>query len=76
MTTPAEILKTAACSAIEKLGGPSRVAEELGIRPWAVSKWRRNRIPAERVPSILEKFPGVVSAHELRPDLYSSTTPA
>ena len=64
------VLMQAAAQAIAKLGGPSKVARKLQILPWAVSKWRLSRVPAERVPQILQAFPGQVSAHELRPDLY------
>lgn len=63
-------IKSAAEAAIQKLKGPSRVAKKLGILPWAVSKWTKRKIPAERVRDILDHFPGEITAHELRPDLY------
>lgn len=62
--------RDAAKAAIQKLKGPSRVAKKLGILPWAVSKWTKRKIPAERVRDILEHFPGEITAHELRPDLF------
>lgn len=66
-----QTLRFAAEDAIAKLGGPSRIARKLGISPWAVSKWRYSRIPAERVPEIVRLFPEKIQMHELRPDLYS-----
>lgn len=64
-------LKEAAAAAIKKLGGPKCVADKIGILPWAVSKWRKKRIPAERVPELIKAFPDKISRHELRPDLYA-----
>lgn len=63
-------LKACASAVIEKLGGPSAIASALGILPWAVSKWRKSKIPAERVPALLQQFSGEVTANEMRPDLY------
>jgi len=70
MNTTSDIT-SAAVASITKLGGPSRVAKKLGILPWAVSKWTRNRVPAERIKDVLSAFPGEIEAYELRPDLYS-----
>lgn len=47
-------------------GQITRIAEELGVTPWAVCKWKR--IPAERVLEV-ERIIGI-SRHILRPDLY------
>lgn len=51
---------------LEKAGGPSALSRLLGIRPQAVSQWRR--IPVERVIEI-ERATGI-DRHELRPDIY------
>ncbi len=67
-------LKKAAIDAVAKLGGPSRIARKLGVSPWAVSKWRNSRIPAERVLQLVACFSGQVAANELRPDLYPNHT--
>ncbi|WP_271270250.1 Cro/CI family transcriptional regulator [Aliamphritea hakodatensis] len=63
-------LKACASAVIEKLGGPSAIASTLDILPWAVSKWRKSKIPAERVPVLVQQFSGKVTANEMRPDLY------
>ena len=45
-----------------------QIAELLGVRPPAVCKWERNRVPAERVLD-LARITGIPK-EELRPDLY------
>ena len=55
--------------AIQVLGTQKALAEKLGVRTQAVTKWRK-RVPAERVLGIEAATGGVVSRHELRPDLY------
>ena len=52
--------------AIDKVGGPSEFARQLGIRPLSIYKW--TRVPAERVLAV-ERISGI-SRHKLRPDLY------
>lgn len=47
-------------------GQLTRVAEALGVTPWAVCKWRR--VPAERVLAV-ERITGI-PRYVLRPDLY------
>lgn len=44
------------------------LAELFGVKPPAVSKWERKRIPAERVLEV-ERLTGI-PRHRLRPDLY------
>lgn len=46
--------------------GVAKVARELGIRPQAVSQWRR--VPAGRVIEV-ERITGI-SRDRIRPDLY------
>jgi len=52
--------------AVKEAGGPTRLAEKVGVTRSAVSQWRR--VPAERVLDV-ERATGV-SRHELRPDIY------
>jgi DNA-binding transcriptional regulator YdaS (Cro superfamily) len=52
--------------AINKVGGPSEFARQLGIKPPSIYKWQR--VPAERVLAV-ERISGV-SRHKLRPDIY------
>jgi DNA-binding transcriptional regulator YdaS (Cro superfamily) len=51
---------------LKKAGGPSRVAEHLGIVASAVTQW--TRVPARHVPR-LEALTGI-PGREIRPDLY------
>lgn len=62
-------------SAIERaaahVGGQSALARLLGCSPQAVSKMcATGRVPAERVIPVEIATAGVVTRHELRPDLY------
>jgi DNA-binding transcriptional regulator YdaS (Cro superfamily) len=60
-TTPIE-RAIAACGSVKAL------AERIGVRPQAISQWRRP--PAERVLQI-EAASGI-PRHELRPDLWGA----
>lgn len=55
---------------IDKLGGPTKAAQKLGLSsPSVVMNWRlRDSIPAERVIEV-EKLTGI-SRHALRPDIF------
>jgi DNA-binding transcriptional regulator YdaS (Cro superfamily) len=53
---------------IKGLGGPTVVAEALGLTPQAVNKWRNGQIPAERAVEMERVFG--VPRHLLRPDLF------
>jgi DNA-binding transcriptional regulator YdaS (Cro superfamily) len=54
---------------IERLGGPTKAAEALGIKNASViSNWKtRGRVPVDHVLEV-ERITGI-SRHELRPDL-------
>lgn len=52
--------------ALEKIGGPARLATHLGISPAAVSQWPR--VPTNRVLAV-EAATGV-RRERLRPDIY------
>ena len=55
---------------IDKLGGPSKAATQLGVSgPSVVLNWRlRDSIPAQHVIAI-ETITGI-SRHDLRPDVF------
>lgn len=52
--------------AIEAAGTSQKLAGDLGIKPQALSQWKR--VPPLRVLAV-EEITGV-SRHELRPDIY------
>lgn len=52
-------------------GRLTRIAEALGVTPWAVCKWRK--VPAERVLAV-ERVTGI-PRYKLRPDIYPPPTP-
>ncbi len=53
---------------ISMLGGPSRVARMLGIKPPSVIGWG-GRVPPDRCPSIERATSGAVTVEQLRPDV-------
>jgi DNA-binding transcriptional regulator YdaS (Cro superfamily) len=53
---------------ITSLGGPSKVARMLGIKPPSVTGWR-NRVPPDRCPAIEKATGGAVTCEQLRPDV-------
>lgn len=62
--------KTIVENACKAAGGQPSLAKLLGISEQAVSKWKRNGVPAERVLEIERLTEKRVTRHELRPDLY------
>ena len=58
--------------ALKAVGGLSVLASFLDITPQAVSQWRR--VPAARVLGVEKAAAGIVSRHDLRPDLYPAET--
>lgn len=60
--------------AAECIGGQKELAEALGVSPQAVAKWKKSRIPAERVLDI-ERVTSI-SKSRLRPDLYPAESAA
>jgi len=56
--------------AIRVIGSAERLAERVGVTPQAVSRWRRTRVPAERVLSVEFATDLQVTRHELRPDVF------
>lgn len=53
---------------IAHLGGPSKVAKMLGIKPPSVIGWG-GRVPADRCPAIERATNGAVAVEQLRPDV-------
>lgn len=53
----------------EIVGSKSAVAKHFGILPYAVFKWQRSGVPAERCPDIEALTGGKVTCEELRPDV-------
>ncbi len=60
---------------INRLGGPTRAAERLGLKRTTVTMWRkRGVIPVAHVPAVSAATG--VPRHELRPDLYEAPAEA
>lgn len=60
------------CRAIDVVGGITKLALAIGVKPPTVSQWRtgKRRVPAERVLAIERATRGKITRHELRPDIY------
>lgn len=56
--------------AIEVAGGLSALAFRLGVKPQVVHNWRKRGIPPQRVLEIERATQGLVTRHQLHPDLY------
>ena len=67
-------MKSSLEKAIEIVGSQAALARTLKVSDEAVRKWRRKRIPAERVLQIEAATGGRVDRHDLRPDLYPEET--
>ncbi|TYG33332.1 helix-turn-helix domain-containing protein [Lonepinella koalarum] len=51
------------------VGSRAALARHFGILPWAVTKWEKVQVPAERCPDIEKLTDGQVTCEELRPDI-------
>lgn len=60
--------------AIDILGSQVKLALKLGVNPMTVSQWKRRGIPGKRVIPIYRATGGMVTPHELRPDLYPDSS--
>ncbi|MBP6188982.1 MAG: helix-turn-helix domain-containing protein [Azonexus sp.] len=57
-------------TAIDHVGGNSRLAGAVGVTPQAVHNWIvRGRVPADYCPSIEKATSGRVRCEDLRPDV-------
>lgn len=64
-------------AACECLGTQEALAAALGIKSASISGWReRGRVPAERCLAIENATGGVVTRHQLRPDVFGSGSAA
>lgn len=54
--------------AVRVAGGAAAVARELGLSRAAVSKW--TRCPADHVLTLERLSDGMVTRHDLRPDIF------
>lgn len=70
METASKLIEEAA----KFIGGQKELADALGVSPQAVAKWKKSRIPAERVLDI-ERVT-TISKSRLRPDLYPAESAA
>ena len=57
-------------SVINHLGGVTKAAKILGLVPMAICQWRKRGIPSHQVLKIYYATKGVVTPHQIRPDLY------
>jgi DNA-binding transcriptional regulator YdaS (Cro superfamily) len=55
-------------SVVEAAGGSSNLARHLGIKPQAISQWRR--VPVNRVLEVEKLIEGKYTRYEIRPDIY------
>ncbi|MHB1205708.1 MAG: pyruvate, phosphate dikinase, partial [Rhodospirillaceae bacterium] len=58
--------------AINQVGGVAALARAINVTPQAVSQW--DRVPAERALAVEKATDGRISRHDLRPDIYPSTS--
>jgi DNA-binding transcriptional regulator YdaS (Cro superfamily) len=56
--------------AIDAAGGLSALASRLDVLPQHVNNWRKRRVPAEYCVDIVNAVGGVVTEHDLRPDVF------
>lgn len=57
--------------AIAIIGGTNATARALGIKPPAVSRWRRTgQVPVNRCPDLERLTNGAVTREALRPDIF------
>ncbi len=56
--------------AIAIVGSQKRLAQLCGVRQQAVQFWLKLHLPAERVLQVERAANGIVTRHELRPDIY------
>ena len=63
--------KTPLERAIEKAGGQTKLARDIGTTQQGIYYWlKKNKVPAEFCPKI-EEATGI-SKHELRPDIFGT----
>ena len=57
---------------IEIAGGVSSLATKLGVKPPTVHQWKNGErpVPPKHALAMQSTWPGVVSVHDLRPDVF------
>jgi DNA-binding transcriptional regulator YdaS (Cro superfamily) len=65
---------TAIDRAISSAGTAAELARRLGVLPQHINNWRKRGVPAERCVAIECATEGVVTRHELRPDVFGPAT--
>lgn len=57
---------------IETAGGVSALAAKLGVKPPTVYQWKSGDrpVPPRLALAIASEWPGLVTAHDLRPDVF------
>jgi DNA-binding transcriptional regulator YdaS (Cro superfamily) len=55
---------------IQIVGSQAELARRLNVLPQHVHNWRKRRIPADRCIPIEAATGGVVTRHDLRPDIF------
>ena len=58
---------------IELRGGGSSLSRDLGVSRQVVNNWKKRRVPAEYVLTLVDLVDHQVSAEELRPDVFIRT---
>lgn len=56
--------------AINHAGTARALADRLGLKPMAITQWKKRGVPAERVLDIVRATQGQVRPYDLRPDVY------
>lgn len=57
--------------AIKRVGGVSKMAARLGLRQNVVGNWKlRKKVPAQHCAAVSAATEGVVTVHDLRPDVF------
>ena len=58
---------------IEIMGGGSALSRDLGVSRQVVNNWKKRRVPAKYVLTLVDLVDQQVSAEELRPDVFTRT---
>lgn len=67
--------KTPLETAIEAVGSAKALAEKVGVTPMAITQWKVRGVPPHRVRAVVEACGSVVTAEQLRPDIFPPAQP-
>ena len=62
--------------AIAHFHGQAGLARALDVKPMRVHQWTRRKVPPEWCAKIEKASGGVVTCHELRPDIFDAPSAA